>query len=298
MKRGAATKTKVTADPEQVRQTIGSVFSGRAFTTLPEDDFYAVSLSASGSRVVVRDHITTTVGEMRRNLERYFTSQDLIGCEPYGLYALAGSLYRDVSKELVGSVPTAITAFALKQTPLPWAFLAQLVRRNGAEQRVTAPRAVLTRMVLISNRRLGMDELKRLEPGTEAPGYHLGRLMALLEDLQYAALSKVNTNVTDRFYSSLSSTPVMPYRALMNGAQAHLSKLRKDYVRKGIQVSYERRLTEISSHLQGIPATLDLENQALFSLGYYHQKAERFEAIDQAREAKRNTEPPTPGGQA
>lgn len=298
LKRGAATKTKVTADPEQVRQAIRSVFSGRAFTTLPEDDFYAVSLSASGSRVVVRDHITTTVGEMRRNLERYFTSQDLIGCEPYGLYALAGSLYRDVNKELVGSVPTAITAFALKQTPLPWAFLAQLVRRNGAEQRVTAPRAVLTKMVLISNRRLGMDELKRLEPGTEAPGYHLGRLMALLEDLQYAALGKVNTNVTDRFYGSLSSTPVMPYRALMNGAQAHLSKLRKDSVRKGIQVSYERRLTEISSHLQGIPATLDLENQALFSLGYYHQKAERFEAIDQAREAKRNTEPPTSGGQA
>lgn len=132
-----------------------------------------------------------------------------------------------------------------------------------------------------------MNELKRLEPDRpDSPGYHLGRLMALLEDLQYAALGKVNTTVTDRFYGSLSSTPVMPYRALMNGAQAHLSKLRKDPSKKGLHGLFERRIAEISLHLKSIPATLDLENQALFSLGYYHQKAEKFEAIAEAKAAQ------------
>lgn len=289
--KGKTAKTKVAADPEQVRKSIKSIFVSREFNLLLEDDFYAVSLSASGSRVVVRDHITTTVKEIKGNLGRYFDSQELIGTEPCGLYALAGCLYRDASKEMVSSVPTAIIAFALKQTPLPWPFLAQLVGRNRAEQRVTAPRAVLTKMVLISGGKIGMDELKRLEPDRpKSLGYHLGRLMALLEDLQYAALGKVNTNVTDRFYGSLSSTPIVPYRALMNGAQAHLSKLRKDLSKKGLNLSYERRLSEISAHLETIPATLDMENQALFSLGYYHQKAEKFEAIDEAKEAKKATQ--------
>lgn len=285
--KGKSAKTKISADPEQIRKTIKGIFAGNEFNTLPEDDFYAVSLSASGSRVVVRDHITTTVKEIKQSLGRYFDSQVLIGTEPYGLDALAGSLYRDAKKEMVSSVPTALIAFALKQTPLPWSFLAQLVGRNRAEQRVTAPRAVLTKMVLFSGGKIGMDELTRLEPDRpNAPGYHLGRLMALLEDLQYAALGKVNTTVTDRFYGSLSSTPVMPYRALMNGAQAHLSKLRKDSSKGGLHLTYERRLAEISAHLQTIPPALDLENQALFGLGYYHQKAEKFEAIEEARRAK------------
>lgn len=132
-----------------------------------------------------------------------------------------------------------------------------------------------------------MNELERLEPDRpDSPGYHLGRLMALLEDLQYAALGKVNTTVTDRFYGSLSSTPVMPYRALMNGAQAHLSKLRKDPGKKGLHGLFERRIAEISLHLTSIPTTLDLENQALSSLGYYHQKAEKFEAIAAAKAAQ------------
>lgn len=287
LKRGAESKPKIAADTQQVRSAIRGVFSGREFTALPEDEFYAVSLSASGSRVVVRDHITATVKEVRRNLERYFESQELYDLEPFGLYALAGSLYRDANKEMVASVPTALAAFALKQTPLPWAFLAQLAARNRAEQRVTAPRAVLTRMVLISGGKIGMNELKRLEPDRpDSPGYHLGRLMALLEDLQYAALGKVNTTATDRFYGSLSSTPVMPYRALMNGAQAHLSKLRKDPSKKGLHGLFERRIAEISLHLTSIPTTLDLENQALFSLGYYHQKAEKFEAIAAAKTAQ------------
>ncbi len=285
--RGKAAKTRIAADTEQIRKSIKGIFSGSEFNSLPEDDFYAVCLSASGSRVVVRDHITTTVKAIRQNLERYFDSQELIGTEPYGLYALAGSLYRDANKEMVSSVPTALIAFALNRTPLPWSFLAQLVGRNRAEQRVTAPRAVLTKMVLISGGKISMDELKRLEPDRpNAPGYHLGRLMALLEDLQYAALGKVNTNVTDRFYGSLSSTPIMPFRALMNGAQAHLSKLRKDPSKSGLSQTYERRIAEISDHLHTIPPTLDLENQALFSLGYYHQKAEKFEAIDDAKKAK------------
>lgn len=285
--KGKGAKAKISADPDQIRKTISSIRSGKPFNTVDEDAFYAVSLSSSGSRVVVRDHITTTVKKIRENLAQYFEAQQLKGAEPLGIYALASSLYRDPSKEMVPSVPTAITAFALNRTPLPWSWLAQLVRRNRVEHEVTSPRAVLTKMVLISGGKIGMDELKRLEPDRpNSPGYHLGRLMALLEDLQYAALGKVNTNVSDRFYGSLSSTPVMPYRALMNGAQAHLSKLRKDPSKGGLSIAFERRLAEISAHLQTIPNALDLENQALFSLGYYHQKAEKFEAIEEAKKAK------------
>jgi CRISPR-associated protein Csd1 len=59
----------------------------------------------------------------------------------------------------------------------------------------------------------------------------------------------------------------------MRGAQAHLSKLRK--TKTGLYVNLEKQLEEICADLSQYPATLDMKKQALFALGYYHQRAHR-----------------------
>jgi CRISPR-associated protein Csd1 len=124
------------ADSQQVRTQFTSVYSGNLYADLEPDEFYCASLSASGSRVVVRDHFTTTVEVIGESLATYFASQTLIDAEPLGLYELAACLYRDANKEMVANVPTAILDFALHQTPLPFNFLAKLTARNRAEQLV------------------------------------------------------------------------------------------------------------------------------------------------------------------
>ena len=58
----------------------------------------------------------------------------------------------------------------------------------------------------------------------------------------------------------------------MRGAQPHLAKLQRD--RPGAYHALQRRVEDILAGLEGgFPRTLTLEDQALFALGYYHQRA-------------------------
>ncbi len=120
----------------------------------------------------------------------------------------------------------------------------------------------------------------QLEQDNMDPAYRCGRLLAVLESVQKLALGNPNATIVDRFFGTASSAPASVFGRLLRGAQAHLGKLERD--RPGAHAALQRRLEEILAGLQGFPRTLTLEQQGLFSLGYYHQRA--FDR-SQAREA-------------
>src|SRR5262249_23043443 len=145
-----------TPEPDTVRALIRSAFSGHAAAlAIDATPFYATAFSASGARVVVRDWLDMTIGEVKRYLARYFALQAIVdrdGAEgkPFGLYALAASTVRDPNKELPPNVPQALLHMALRGGPLPMSLLFQAVKRSRAEQGVTRNRAALIKMVLLS----------------------------------------------------------------------------------------------------------------------------------------------------
>ena len=262
-------------DPSQVQALLESVFTRREAAPFDDTSFYAPSLSGSGGRAVVRDWIDTTVGDVRRNLARWFRRQRVVGrngerAEPVGLYALAAATVRDLNKDLSPLTPRALLRAALAGTPLPPNLLSEAVRRNSAEQDVTRPRAALIRAVLRSQGRIAKeDDMIQLDEKSSDPAYRCGRLLAVLESAQYAALGI--TAVTDRFYGAASSAPASVFGRLLRGAQPHLTKLERD--RPGGYHALQQRLEEVMAGLQGFPKTLDMEDQGLFALGYYHQRA-------------------------
>lgn len=104
-----------------------------------------------------------------------------------------------------------------------------------------------------------------------SPAYHCGRLMAVYADLQYAALGDVGAGVVQRFYAAASATPALVLGRLARGGQFHLNKLEG-----GLTHWYEQRLANIWGRFsEDPPKTLTLEEQSLFALGYYQQKAAR-----------------------
>lgn len=267
-------------EPEQVRTLIASAFTGKeAAAKIDPAPFYATAFSASGGRVVVRDWLDTTVPEVRRHLGRYFALQRIVerdGSEgtPFGLYTLAASTVRDVARELPPNLPKVLLHMALKGGPLPFWLLFQAVRRNRAGQRITRARAraALIKMVLLSQERDFMEDLMvQLDPLNCDPAYLCGRLLAVLEAVQRAAVPGANTTITDRFFGTASSAPASVFGRLLRGSQPHLAKLRKE--RRGTYEALQRRLEEVQGALQSFPKTLTLEEQGLFGLGYYHQRA-------------------------
>lgn len=279
-------------DPEEIKKLILSYRKGRFAEPEDENSFYAAVLSGSGGRAVVRDWVETTVGRVKENLARWFKLQEIVG--PWGedpipekLWNIASSLYREPRRDMVPNVPRTLVKVALEGRMLPEWILYQAIKRNRAEQRVTRPRMVLTKMILASDKRYEgkEDKMASLDKENREPGYLCGRLLAVLEAVQKAALPGIKATIIDRYFGTASSAPATIFGTLLRGAQNHLAVLRK--TKEGTFYALSRRLEEVLNGIQatGFPATLTLKEQALFSLGYYHQRADdRAEAIAKKKE--------------
>lgn len=279
-------------DPAQVKELLRSVRRGRDGSSIVDDTrFYAASLSASGGRAVVRDWLDTTVGNVKESVRRWFELQqiadprdeDPTGLDaprPLSVFQLAVSTVRKAD-DLPVTTSRALFRSVLSGTPLPLELAFQAVRRNRAEQGVTRGRAALIKLVLLSrNRQLAKEDnyMVALDNEHPEPAYHCGRLLAVVEQVQRAAQPGVNTTVVDRFYGAASSTPAVVFGALLRDTQPRLAKL--DVRRRG---GLQNRLMEVCAQIGEFPKTLTLTGQALFSLGYYHQRAhDRAMAISRA----------------
>ena len=262
-------------EPKDVESLIGSIWRSRESGPVAAERFYAAALSGSGGRAVVRDWIDATVPEIQKNLEAWFRRQRISGRDGaptvYGLWALAGATVRDL-RDVTEQTVTQMVRSALLGLPLPESLLAAAIRRNAAEQGVTAPRAALIKAVLAARYDWKEDDMVELDQTRTEAAYHCGRLLAVLERAQQQAIGV--SAVTERYYGSASTAPASVFGALMKGVVHHLAKLERD--KPGAYRGIQRDLGEIASQIKEFPRTLTLREQGLFALGYYHQRQARW----------------------
>lgn len=264
---------------DDVRRLLESVYRGGA-TQLDPSPFYATAFSASGGRAVVRDWIDTSVEHAKRNLAEFFHLQSIVDWDgsplrPLGVYALGHATNRVGSDDAPPVWLTrALVRCALTGAALPSTVLHRAIQRCRLESRVTGERAALIKMTLMSRHGVlteGENGMVELDTTNRDPAYLCGRLFAELENAQHAALGDVGASIVDRYYGTASSAPATVFGRLIRGAQPHLAKLERD--RRGVFVAIDRRLQGILESLEAFPTTLTLEQQGMFALGYYHQRA-------------------------
>ena len=294
-------------DVEDVKNLLVSPFSASQMYGVESQEFYALSLTASMARSVVRDWLETTIDNVHGNLQQWFRNQKIVDengdvGKPLSISEVSISLirtnkkgrkpdYETIKKEMQPTVPTALIRHALHGSRLADDLLVKLVRRNRAEQNITHPRAVFIKLILISQGKIAMSEMESLNlnpklEGQEKAAYHCGRLLAELEAVQRSAIGNINASLVDRYYGAASSTPAKAFSPLLRGVQSHLGKLRKNA--PGINKLREEQLEEIMSHFNEgkLPNTLNVGSQAIFALGYYHQRAANRAAMNAAKAAK------------
>ena len=116
-----------------------------------------------------------------------------------------------------------------------------------------------------------------MDPTNTSEGYTLGRLMAVLERIQRAAIGKeVNATIVDRYFSGASANPRTVFVRLEKNARHHVAKARDDDKQAWLVFRLEKILDELHSQFDpkhnGYPAYLVLEQQGLFVLGYHHMR--------------------------
>ena len=235
--------------------------------------FHVLGLAPNAARLSVRFHLEDEFGEIAANYQR-FLSDIAIEPAPRGpiafwrlLAELAVQGKREnVSPGLAGDWMRAV----LSGGRYPAALLAAALMRVRADQSVTALRAGILRAMLVRNRSEEAPMARDVD--NEHLAYQLGRLFAVLEAAQYAALGRVNASIADRYYASASSTPARVFAPLLRGLRVHISDARK----RGRGGWIEPRVAEIMGRLPpDLPTSLRAVDQGRFAIGYYHEKSHR-----------------------
>lgn len=262
------------------RRLLDSIRSGER-ADLGENHFFALTLSGAAGRVMVRDWMERRFEDLVRNIVAWFT--DLAIVSRYGqgqapdpkFMAVCGALVRDL-KDLPAPTTATLWKVAVQRLPIPQPLMAQALARFRVDlvDKDQSP---------FNHARMGLIKayFVRLKPGGDATmttylnpdhpaaAYHCGRLLAVLANLQRAALGDVGAGVVQRYYAAASQTPGLILGRLTSNARNHLGKLEG-----GLAYWYENQIADVMCRLQdSAPRILDLEGQGLFALGYYQQLA-------------------------
>jgi len=116
---------------------------------------------------------------------------------------------------------------------------------------------------------------EKLDVGNRTAAYTCGRIFAVLESVQRAALGKdINAGIRERFFAFASTNPSAAFGRLMKLSQNHLTKLKGE--KPGLAVVLDKELQALFKNIDAFQAVFSLEEQGQFSIGYYHQKEHQF----------------------
>lgn len=247
--------------------------------------FHVLGLAPNAARLSVRFYWESDFGQLTANYQRYLADTAIDppprdGWPPLWRYlrelAVLGKS-ENVPPNLAGDWMRSI----LTGAPYPMTLLSNTLMRIRSDGEINALRAAVLKSVLIRN--LNQEVPVALDPANINKGYVLGRLFAVYEEVQRAALGgNVNSTIKDKFYGSASASPQKVFAALSSGAQNHFSKLKKQS--PGRAVNLEKLLMSITDLMlpgdDPIPISLATKEQALFGIGYYHQRSDFFRKQD------------------
>lgn len=261
-----------------VRALYESIYTG-SLATKKDIPFYVLGLSPNAARISVRFWSQGTVLQFAEKIKAHFDDLEIVRSEKdqefFSLHKLLSHTafefkISNVPPNLAGAVMQAI----LNGKPYPAILFQQCMRRIRAERRVNRIRAAILKAYINRKNRYynkqDQEEISvSLDKNNMNPAYRLGRLFAVLENIQKRAQGK--ETIRERFYGAASSSPVSVFPQLLKLKNHHLAKLKG-----GAGVYFETILGEVFNGIDEIPSHLPLDAQARFAVGYYHQRQDLF----------------------
>lgn len=276
--------------PDRGVQAVKALYRALESGQLPVGErdvrFFVLGLSPNAARISVRFWLQATVAQLAPRLRLHF--DDLRVVPRFVSDPPVPSLFRLLTalalQGKVDNVPPRLAGewmrSILEGLPYPALLLNTAVMRCKAERDVPYLRAAILKAWLNREYRRHHPELPthhshfKEELDMEQPdaAYRLGRLFAVLEQIQQRAQPGINATIRDRYYGAASTTPVAVFTTLLRLKNAHLKKLGE-----GQSGYFERLIGEIfgsleSPALSDFPRQLVLADQGRFAIGYYQQR--------------------------
>lgn len=245
--------------------------------------FHVLGLAPNAARLSVRFWFDNDFGVLARNYQRFVADMRV---EPPPRES-SPALWKYLSEMAVlgkrENVPPNVAGewmrAILSGAAYPQTLLSTVLMRIRADGDINALRVAILKALVIRNYK--KEAPVALDAENTNKGYLLGRLFAAYEHTQSAALGqKVNATIKDKFYGAASAQPRKVFALLEKGSANHLSKVGKQA--PGFRVILEKTIGGIMEQMspgdEPFPASLSAQEQALFGLGYYHQRNDFFKS--------------------
>ena len=269
------------------RLEMGQCVSWENVPLRPENSFCILGLSPNSARLSVRFFLKDSFGAFAARLSAHHQRMEIVRpkndpWETIPVFAMLretvnpNASSKDASPQMAGEVLRAI----LTGGSYPATLYQQVQLRIRAEHEISRGKAAIIKAYLLRNTPEGVmkaivsevAQVKLNEETRYAP-YVLGRMFAVLEGIQEAANPGINTTIRDRYFNSACCTPAVVFPVLIRLAQAHLKKLDG-----GLAQYMNKQLQALMGMLdEAYPSRLNLSDQGIFQLGYYHQRQKRYE---------------------
>ncbi len=271
----SATKQQLEVTIKAIRQGAGNL---DVLNANPSSPFYVLGVSPASSRIAVRFWLVSSLGQLLQRLHEHYQDLQIVRefdneTEFLAVWQLLRGVlpYREGYRPKNGDIPPllagALMRAILNGTPYPDSLASAVIRRIRADRTINYCRAAILKAWLTRLHRTQGGIPVSLDTERTEPAYRLGRLFAVLEKTQEDAQPGINATIRERFYSAASATPSMVFPRLLRTYQHHLAKLVH-----GAKINREKLVQEIVDGLETMPPHLNLEAQALFAIGYYHQR--------------------------
>ena len=300
-------KRKARSAENQASKLIKSVKTGEKIPHLTSQ-YTIVLLSGVNGRVMVRQYEHGSYEELQRNIDLWNEQLELKalnGIQNEKSKKLSARLlcllkkhnsdskiWDRVNKELSG-ITQAIIRAIIHGTPLPDAVAlrslayirSQMLENDENQTNMKIPDATACQWLKVWLMRKGKENeiMSEYDSKHKSSAYHCGAAMAVHAAIQNVAMKNVNATIVQRYYSSASQMPALVLGQISRLSAYHLEKIENEWLRKQYEDALNAAYCAIGNE---IPATLTLEQQAYFALGYRQMctklqkdKNERIEKI-------------------
>jgi len=242
--------------------------------------FYVLGLSPNNARLAVRFWNVSTFGQLVERLGQHFRDMGVerqfdgdpeflslrrVILETAPTKKTPRGIERD-TKKIPSLLAGALTRAVLGGSPYPRGLFTEVLGRIRVDRIVNYLRAAILKAYLVRNHQ--MEVPMSLDIERRNPAYRLGRLFALLEKVQKDATNPTVT-IRDRYFGAASATPAAVFPQLLRLGQHHISKAEYGGYT-------DKLIAEVVDGIDELPNHLSLEDQGLFTLGYYHQRNALF----------------------
>lgn len=272
----------------QASKLVESVTTGEKIPSL-SNQYTICLLSGVNGRVMIRQYERGSYEKLQKNIALWneqLELKDLNGIQNEKSKKLNARLlcllkkqnsdskiWKRVSEELP-EITQAIIRAIINGTPLPdvvavrsLAYIrSQMLAKEENSISIQIPDATACQWLKVwLMRRKGTEIMSEYDSTHKSAAYHCGAAMAVHAAIQNVAMKNVNATIVQRYYSSASQMPALVLGQISRLSAYHLEKIENEWLRK----QYEDTLNAVYCAIgKEIPATLTLEEQAYFALGY------------------------------